>query len=176
SAGWSRYVVAQSLEEPLRREVPVARIAGSCVGRVESGNREDRIGAERATIAVVAEAWQRCRMPEMECAVRTSAPHARRAPVARGCGERRVRNVAGNAGPTDPCPTASTQRRCEGTDEPAGRESDDPLVRSGALEGERQSIGNEDKAIHIRESLKSYKDYIVTTEINGGAMLTFVTL
>ena len=56
--------------------------------------------------------------------------------VARGFGERRVRDVACDSRPTDPCPAASAQHRSEGIDQPTGRESDNPLVRSGPLERE----------------------------------------
>src|SRR5947207_1815271 len=76
---YSEYVGSRRWEGSLLRLIRAARIEGSCGDRVVFGNRANRIRARRATIAAVAEAWQRCRMAETGCAGRMSAPHPRRA-------------------------------------------------------------------------------------------------
>ena len=70
--------------------------------------------------------------------------------VARGVGERRLRDITRHADPADPRPRAFAQYWLDGTDEPADRGRHDPWTASYSLKGEWQPIRHEDKPIHGR--------------------------
>src|SRR5438309_2443985 len=79
--------------------------------------------------------------------------------AARCFGECRLWNFARSSGPTDPGPTAFAQHRLHRRNQSSGSRCDSPKIFPRRIQRERQSIGDDDQAIHFDERLKNLKSH-----------------